>query len=106
MPLEKAEPKKRRKGKGPMQEKNLIEFLQEQLREAREEVIEAKLDRKELMEKVSKLIDYYDEVVEKARRMVKRTLSLHMMLKHMYKRNKWLQAERSRFQKQVKGLET
>jgi len=37
---------------------------------------------------------------------MKRTLPLQKMLKHMYKRNNWLQADRNKLQRQVKSLET
>ena len=69
-------------------------------------MIETKLLFKELEEDITKQLDFYENIGEEARKMVKRTLSLHRMMKHMYKRNNWLQADRKNFQGQVKVLET
>ena len=39
-------------------------------------------------------------------KMLKRTLPLHRMMKHMCKRNRWLQADMRRLQGEVRALET
>lgn len=106
VPSEKTKPSKKRKGKEPIQEKSEIEVLQEQLRESRQEVINSKLAFEEWQRELSKQIDFYDKTVEKSKKMMKRTLPLHKMLKHMYKRNSLLQANMNKLQRQVKALET
>ena len=55
---------------------------------------------------MSKQIEFYDEIVNKSKRMIRRTFPLHRMLKHMYKRNSWLQEDRKNLQGQVTTMET
>jgi len=51
-------------------------------------------------------MDFYDEIANKSKKMIKRTLPLHRMLEHMYRRNRWLQEDRKSLQGQVRALET
>jgi len=67
VPLEKTEPSKERKGKEPIQEKSEIKVLQEQLREARKEFINSKIEFEEWKREVSKQIDFYDETAKKSK---------------------------------------
>ena len=57
-------------------------------------MIEAKLEVEEMKKHVLKKLDFDEEIAEKVRKKTKRILLLHKMLKHMYKRNRWLQADR------------
>lgn len=50
-------------------------------------------------------INFYDEPIESSKKMLKRTLPLHIKMKHNMRRNKWLQVERRKLQTQVKELE-
>lgn len=53
-----------------------------------EEVIETKLMFKDLEEDISNKLDIYENIGEEARKMVKRTLPLNRIMKHIYIRNK------------------
>ena len=59
-----------------------------------------------MKEDISKQLEFYNKVEDESGRMLKRTLPLHKMMKHLCKRNRWLQTERRRLQRQVKALET
>lgn len=74
--------------------------------EARQEVIETKLLFNELEEYMSKKLDFYETIGEEDRKLVKRTMPLHRMMKHMYRRKNWLQAVMKKLQGYVKALET
>lgn len=50
-------------------------------------------------------LDFDEEIVEKARKKTKKILPLQKMLKHMYRRNRWLQADKWKLQNQVKDLQ-
>ena len=80
--------------------------MQEELREARQEVTNSKLEFEEWKKEVSKNIDFYDETADKYKRMIKRTFPLHRMLKHMYRRNNWLQEDKKKLKGQIIALET
>lgn len=69
-------------------------------------MIKTKLEFDEYQNEVLKQIYFYDEIVDKSKKMIKMTLPLHKMLEHMYKRNSWLQAYRKRLQGQVTRLES
>lgn len=99
-------PSKKNKGKEIVQEKSEIEILQEQLREARQEVIKTKLEFDAYQNEVLKKIYFYDEIADKSKKMIKRNLPLQRMLQHMYRRNSWLQADRKRQKEQLTKLET
>ena len=87
-------------------------MLKQQLRKAREEVIEtklelqeAKIDRKlmeEFKEKVNEKINQYDDSFTNPKKLLKRTLPLRRVMKHTRKRNIWLQVERKKLKIQVK----
>lgn len=68
VPLEKIEPTKKIHGKEITQEKSQEEVLQEQLREAREELIEAKLEFEEMKKRVLEQLDFDEEIAEKPRK--------------------------------------
>lgn len=88
--LAEAELIKGRKGKEQVQGKTEMELLQEQLREARAEVLETKLElvdfKKEKLEmedfkkEVSKQLEFYNEMANKSRKMQNWTLPLHRMI--------------------------
>ena len=74
---------KKRKGKEHVQGKGEVEMLQEQIRDARNEVIESKLIFEELKKDISKQLDFYNEVADKLRKMIKRKIPLHRMMKNI-----------------------
>ena len=99
--LAEAEITKWQKGKEKFQEKYEVGLLRKKLKESIDEVLEAKLEmedfkqeRKELTyfkKEVNKQIYFYDEVAERSRKMLRRTLTLHRIMKHALRRNRWLQ---------------
>ena len=60
----KVEPVKKRKGKESVQEKCEVVMLQEQLRDAQNDVIELKFLFEELKEDISKQLDFFNEVAD------------------------------------------
>ena len=105
----------KRKGKEKMVEKTKVQVLKDQLREAREEVIEIKLELHEAMvdiklmeyfkEEVNDQLNQYDESLTNAKNLLKRTLPLRRVMKHTRKRKFWLQFEKKKLKSQVKELE-
>ena len=98
-----------------MFEKTEVQALKEQLREAREEVVEiklksqeAKVDRKlmeDFKEEVNDKLNQYDQSLTNAKKLLKRTLPLRRVMKQNKKRNLWLQSERKKLKGKVKELE-
>ena len=97
-----------------MVEKTEVQVLKEQLREAREEVIEiklelqeAKVDRKVMeyfKEEVNDQLNQYDKSLTNAKKLLKRTLPLRRVMKHTRKRKLLLQSKRKNLKGWVKEL--
>ena len=104
-----------RKGKQRMVEKSEKELLTEQLREAREEIIDLKLEAKkhrfekmefnQIMDKWDTELSVFSRSMSDAKRLLKRTQPLRLLAKHTRKMNLHLQAEKRSLQNQVKYLQ-
>ena len=104
-----------RKGKEKVVEKSEMELLTEQLREAREEIIELKLDAEkhkteiisfdQMMDKWNIELSIFKGSISDAKRLLKRTQPLRVLAKHTRKRNMHFQAERRSLKNQVKDLQ-
>ena len=69
-------------------------------------MIKTKLEFDKYQNEVLKKIFFYDEIADKSKKLIKRTLPLHRMLEHMYRRNNWLQADGKNLQGKVTILES